>query len=64
MNVGDSIITVDNGEGTGTRTIYDEHGNVTSVEQLTGFPVAPIPARILPADPDLTPPSSSSRSQS
>lgn len=54
----------DHGDGTGTRTIYDEHGNVTSVEQLTGFPVAPIPARILPADPDLTPPSSSLRSQS
>ena len=31
--------TVDNGDGTGTRTTYDEHGNETSVEQLTGLPI-------------------------
>ena len=31
--------TVDNGDGTGTRTTYDADGNVTSVEQLTGLPV-------------------------
>ena len=27
------------GPGTGTRTTYDEHGNETSVEQLTGLPI-------------------------
>ena len=31
--------TVDNGDGTGTRTTYDADGNVTSVEQLTGLPI-------------------------
>ena len=30
---------VDHGDGTGTRTVYDEHGNVTTVEQITGLPV-------------------------
>ena len=30
---------VDNGDGTGKRTTYDEHGNVGSVEQLTGLPI-------------------------
>ena len=30
---------VDNDDGTGTRTTYDEHGNETSVEQLTGLPI-------------------------
>ncbi len=30
---------VDKGDGTGTRTTYDEHGNETSVEQLTGLPI-------------------------
>ena len=45
---------VDNGDGTGTRIIYDEHGNETSVKQLTGLPIPnPVP---LPADPDLIPP--------
>ena len=43
--------TVDHGDGTGTRTTYDEHGNETSVEQLTGLPIPD-----LPADPDLIPP--------
>ena len=42
---------VDNGDGTGTRTTYDEHGNETSVEQLTDLPISD-----LPADPDLIPP--------
>lgn len=42
---------VDNGDGTGTRTTYDELGNETSVEQLTGLPIPD-----LPADPDLIPP--------
>jgi YD repeat-containing protein len=34
--------TVDNGDGTGTRTTYDADGNVTSTEQLTGLPI-PVP---------------------
>jgi len=42
---------VDHGDGTGTRTTYDEHGNVTSVEHLTDLPIPD-----LPADPDLIPP--------
>ena len=29
----------DNGDGTGTRTTYDEHGNETSVKQVTGLPI-------------------------
>lgn len=49
-----AVRVIDNGDGTGTRTTYDEHGAVTSVEQLTGLPVPnPVP---LPADPDLVPP--------
>ena len=31
--------TVDNGDGTGTRTTFDADGNVTSVEQLTDLPI-------------------------
>ena len=31
--------TIDNGDGTGTRTTFDADGNVTSVEQLTGLPI-------------------------
>lgn len=31
--------TVDNGDGTGVRTTFDQNGNVTSVEQLTGLPI-------------------------
>ena len=42
---------IDHGDGTGTRTTYDEHGNETSVEQVTGLPIPD-----LPADPDLIPP--------
>ena len=34
--------TVDNGDGTGTRTVYDGDGTVTSTEQLTGLPI-PVP---------------------
>ena len=30
---------VDNGDGTGTRTVYDDKGNVTSTEQVEGLPV-------------------------
>ena len=39
------------GPGTGTRTTYDEHGNVTATVNLTGLPIPD-----LPADPDLIPP--------
>ena len=34
---------VDNGDGTGTRTVYDADGNVTSTEQLTGLPIPESP---------------------
>lgn len=33
--------TVDNGDGTGTRTTYTPEGEVESVEQLTGLPIPP-----------------------
>ena len=42
---------IDNEDGTGTRTTYDEHGNVTATVNLTGLPIPD-----LPADPDLIPP--------
>ena len=42
---------IDHGDGTGTRTTYDEHGNETSTVNLTGLPIPD-----LPADPDLIPP--------
>lgn len=32
-------LVVDNLDGTGTRTVYDAGGNVTSTEQLTGLPI-------------------------
>ena len=51
MTTGVRTVVVDNGDGTGTRTTYDEHGNVTSVEHLTDLPIPD-----LPADPDLIPP--------
>ena len=31
--------TIDNLDGTGTRTVFDADGNVTSVEELTGLPI-------------------------
>ena len=34
--------TVDNGDGTGTRTTYLPDGEVDTVEQLTGLPI-PVP---------------------
>lgn len=39
--------TVDNGDGTGTRTTYHPDGTVDTVEQLTGLPYEPRP---LPVD--------------
>ena len=47
MNINDTLSmegwlagrVVDHGDGTGTRTTYDEHGAVTSVEQLTDLPI-------------------------
>lgn len=33
---------IDHGDGTGTRTVYDGKGNVTSTEQLTGLPIVDI----------------------
>lgn len=34
--------TIDNGDGTGTRTTYTPDGEVDTVEQLTGLPI-PVP---------------------
>ena len=34
--------TVDNGDGTGTRTVYKTDGTVDTVTQLTGLPI-PVP---------------------
>ncbi len=46
-----TALTVNNGDGTGTRTTYDAAGNETSVEQLTGLPIPePVPAEITLAD--------------
>lgn len=39
----DGSVTIDNGDGTGTRTTYDESGNVTGTEQVTGLPVPDLP---------------------
>ena len=50
-STGIRTVVADNGDGSGTRTTYDEHGNETSVEQLTGLLIPD-----LPADPDLIPP--------
>ncbi len=42
----------DRGDGTGTRTTYDEHGNETSVEQVTGLPIPePEPVIVEPTAP-------------
>ena len=35
--------TVDNGDGTGTRTTFHPDGAVDTVEQLTGLPIPPPP---------------------
>ena len=35
--------TIDNGDGTGTRTTYLPDGTVDTVEQLTGLPIPPPP---------------------
>ena len=34
--------TVDHGDGTGVRTVYDDKGNVTSTEQVDGLPIVDI----------------------
>lgn len=34
---------IDNGDGTGTRTVYNPDGTVASTEPLTGLPVVPLP---------------------
>ena len=49
---GERIVLEHHGDGTGTRTTYDEHGNETSVEQLTGLPIPEqeSPAEITLAD--------------
>ena len=38
----DGSVTQDNGDGTGTRTTYDDKGQVTSTEQVDGLPIADI----------------------
>ncbi len=45
----DNIVeqTIDNGDGTGTRTFYNADGTVESVEQLSGLPIPEPP----PPDP-------------
>ena len=35
--------TIDNGDGTGTRTTFHPDGTVDTVEQLTGLPIPPPP---------------------
>ena len=35
-------VMIDNGDGTGTRTVYDGKGNVTSTEQVDGLPIVDI----------------------
>ena len=46
-----AVRVIDNEDGTGTRTTYDEHGNETSVEELTGLPIPePAPVEITLAD--------------
>ena len=34
--------TVDNGDGTGVRTVYDDKGQVVSTEQVDGLPIVDI----------------------
>ena len=47
----DGSIVVDHGDGTGTRTTYDEHGQVTATEELTGLPIPePVTVEITLAD--------------
>lgn len=35
----DGYVITDNGNGTGTRTVYDENGEIVSTEQLTGLEI-------------------------
>lgn len=39
----DGSVTVDHGDGTGTRTTFHADGTVDTVEQLTGLPIPPPP---------------------
>lgn len=47
--------TVDNGDGTGTRTTYLPDGTIDTVEQLTGLPIPPEPEQELEPDPIIMP---------
>jgi len=42
--------TIDNGDGTGTRTTYGPGGQVTGTEKLTGLPIPDPPAADPAAD--------------
>jgi len=39
VTTGVRTVTVDNGDGTGTRTVYLPDGSVDTVEQLAGLPL-------------------------
>lgn len=41
--------TIDNGNGTGTKTIYDESGNIVSTETITGLEI-PLPPEPTPEE--------------
>jgi len=41
--------TIDHGDGTGLRTLYDADGQVTGTEALTGLPIPDPPAADPPA---------------
>lgn len=40
---GSRVVTVNHGDGTGTRTTYDAQGATVQVEELTGLPEPPAP---------------------
>ena len=44
-----TVVIVDNGDGTGTRTVYDPDGTVNTVEELTDLPI-PEPPEPSPED--------------
>lgn len=45
----DGSVIEDNGDGTGTHTVYDSEGNVTATEKVSGLP---IPEPPVPTDAD------------